>query len=303
MAQLSERTLELFHQQGIEDHSIAHIVDIIERAVDEDLMFGEDVTTIATIPAAQDGTASVVSREDGTLAGVAVAVAVTEVVGEQYGTPLSVDIHCTDGERVSAGDEVLTVSGSLRTILTAERTLLNFLCQLSGIATHTAAWTLALDGTVTKVRDTRKTTPGLRVLEKYAVRCGGGMNHRMGLGDAALIKDNHVAAAGSVTEAFRAVRTYNPDIAVEVECDTLEQVAEAVDAGAQLVLLDNMSPEEVSEALLITQPAGVRAEASGGITLANAVEYATTGVDYIAVGALTHSSPVMDLGLDLHSED
>lgn len=302
MSVLSDRTRELFLRQGVNEHHLDHVVELIERAVDEDLMFGEDITTIATIDSEVEGTAFVVSREEGRLAGVPVAVAVTEIVGQQYGAPLEVEIHRHDGEHVHRGDAVLTVTGSVRTLLTAERTLLNFLCQLSGVATHTAKWAAILEGTPTQVRDTRKTTPGLRVLEKYAVRCGGGVNHRMGLGDAALIKDNHVAAAGSVAAAFRAVRAYDPAIAVEVECDTVEQVREAVEVGAELVLLDNMTPDEVREALLITRPAGVKAEASGGITLDNAAAYAETDVDYIAVGALTHSSPVLDLGLDLNSD-
>lgn len=296
---LSEQTVELLAERGFSTAGIHNVVDVIERALDEDLAYGEDVTTVATISESAVGRAQVVAREAGTLAGVPVAAAVAEIVGEQYGTPLDVTVVRHDGEHVAAGDVVLEVAGSLRTMLTAERTLLNLLCQLSGVATHTARWARALEGTGTTVRDTRKTTPGLRSLEKYAVRCGGGMNHRMGLGDAALIKDNHVAAAGSVSAAFAAVREYNPSIVVEVECDTLEQVEEAVAAGAELILLDNMSAEQVARALTITQPAGVKTEASGGITLDNAAAYAATGVDYIAVGALTHSSPVLDLGLDL----
>ena len=179
--------------------------------------------------------------------------------------------------------------------------MLNLLGQLSGVATATAAWADALAGTRARVRDTRKTVPGLRVLQKYAVRCGGGVNHRMGLGDAALIKDNHVAAAGSVRAAFEAVRRVAPGVAAEVECDTLPQVREAIDAGADLLLLDNMTPDELSEAVRLCRPAGVRTEASGGLTLADAASVAATGVDYVSVGGLTHSAPVLDLGLDLRA--
>lgn len=183
--------------------------------------------------------------------------------------------------------------------MTAERTSLNYVSQLSGVATATHHWAKALEGTGTAVRDTRKTVPGLRVLQKYAVRCGGGTNHRMGLGDSALIKDNHILATGSLAAAFRAVREQFPVLPVEVECDTLEQVAEAVDVGAELILLDNMSPDIAKAAVEICHPAGVRTEASGGITFDNVAAYRDTGVDYIAVGALTHSNRVLDLGFDL----
>jgi nicotinate-nucleotide pyrophosphorylase (carboxylating) len=213
-----------------------------------------------------------------------------------------------DGDRIEPGDRLLRLAGPLRQLLTAERTLLNLLCQLSGVATETARWVRALapppgseesGRSAVSVRDTRKTVPGLRALQKYAVRCGGGVNHRMGLGDAALIKDNHVAAAGSVTAAYRAVRDHDPTIAVEVECDTLAQVAEALAAGAGLILLDNMDPDELRTAVALARPHAVKLEASGGLTLERAAEVAATGVDYVAVGALTHSAPALDLGLDL----
>lgn len=277
----------------------AHVADVASRTLAEDLSWGPDVTTRATLPADRHGTADVVARQSGCLAGVPVAAAVAYLWAAEQGSVVDVRLHRADGDRVANGDLVLSVSGPLRTLLTAERTLLNLLCQLSGVATATAAWADALAGTPTRVRDTRKTVPGLRVLQKYAVRCGGGVNHRMGLGDAALIKDNHVAAAGSVAAAFRAVRAHAPDIEVEVECDTVEQVAEAVAAGAHLVLLDNMDPQTITEALRITRPAGVATEASGGLVLADAPAYGATGVDYISVGALTHSATVLDLGFDL----
>jgi nicotinate-nucleotide pyrophosphorylase (carboxylating) len=209
-----------------------------------------------------------------------------------------------DRDQVEPGDVVAQITAPLRELLGAERTLLNFLTHLSGIATATRSWVDAVAGTGCQVRDTRKTIPGLRALEKYAVRCGGGVNHRMGLGDAALIKDNHVAAAGGIAAAFCAVRDAAPDSAVEVECDTLPQVTEALAAGATLILLDNMSLTEMRAAVELArqhQQAGppVGLEASGGLRLENARVVAATGVDFLAVGALTHSSPALDLALDL----
>jgi len=272
---------------------------IIEVAVDEDLRLGPDVTTEATVPAGALGVAEVVAREAGVVAGVPVAVEVLGLVASRLGVEASAEVVLADGSSVAAGDVVLRIAGPVRCLLTAERTLLNFLGQLSGVATATAAWVAEASGTEARIRDTRKTVPGMRALQKYAVVCGGGVNHRMALGDAALIKDNHVAAAGSVAAAFRAVREQAPGIAVEVECDTVEQVREAVAAGAELVLLDNMTLSETSEAVAVCREAGVRAEASGGLTLDRAAEVAATGVDFIAVGALTHSAQVLDLGLDL----
>ena len=280
---------------------VPEATELIRATLAEDLAYGPDVTTLATIPADQHGTASIVAREAGTLAGVPIAAAVPRILADDTGVDVQVTVHAGDGNRVGAGAPVLTVEGPVQTLLTAERTMLNLVSQLSGVATHTARWVEALEGTGTRVRDTRKTIPGLRELQKYAVCCGGGLNHRMGLGDAALIKDNHVAAAGSITAAIDAVRAYAPETPLEVECDTVDQVREAVDAGATLILLDNMSPATIREALALTQPAGVATEASGGITLERAAEYAATGVDYIAVGALTHSSPVLDLGFDLQA--
>ncbi len=276
-----------------------HVAEVADRTLAEDLSWGPDVTSEATLPADATGTADVVVRRPGCLAGVPVAAAVLYAMAAAQAVELAVETVAADGDRVVPGDIVLTATGPLRTLLTAERSMLNILCQLSGVATATAAWTDALAGTDTRVRDTRKTVPGLRILQKYAVRCGGGVNHRMGLGDAALIKDNHVAAAGSVTAAFRAVRAHAPQVDVEVECDTLEQVAEAIEVGTDLVLLDNMGPDTVREAVALTRPAGVRTEASGGLTLADAPAYGATGVDYISVGALTHSAKVLDLAFDL----
>jgi nicotinate-nucleotide pyrophosphorylase (carboxylating) len=207
-----------------------------------------------------------------------------------------------DGVAVTRGTSVLQARGPVRTLLTAERSALNLLCHLSGIATLTRRWADAVDGTGAHVRDTRKTTPGLRRLEKYAVRCGGGVNHRMALSDAALVKDNHVVAAGGVVAAFDAVRRQFPGLEVEVECDTLEQVREVVEAGADLVLLDNMDLDTMRAAVALCRPAGVLTEASGGLRLDDARAVAETGVDFLAVGALTHSRPVLDVGVDLRLE-
>ena len=269
---------------------------VVRAALEEDLRYGPDVTTAAVIPPGTKSVADVVARQPGTLAGLPVVAAVLDVACPAAAfTP-----QARDGDRVATGDVVARVEGPLAEILTAERTLLNFLTHLSGIATATRAWVDAIDGTGAFVRDTRKTVPGLRALEKYAVRCGGGVNHRMGLGDAALIKDNHVAAAGGVTAAFRAVLAAAPGVVVEVECDTLDQVGQALAAGAALILLDNMSLDQMRSAVAMARayPAA-KLEASGGLRLENAREVASTGVHYLSVGALTHSSPALDLALDV----
>ena len=271
------------------------VEDIANVALQEDLAHGVDVTTVATIPEDAVATADFTAREAGTVAGLRVAEAVISVVCEEE---LEIERHAEDGDRVEAGQKLLSVTTRTRDLLTAERSALNILCRLSGVATATRAWADALDGTKAKVRDTRKTTPGLRSLEKYAVRCGGGVNHRMSLSDAALVKDNHVVAAGGVAQAFQAVRARFPDVPIEVEVDTLHQLREVLDAGADLILLDNFTPGECAEAVAIVQGRAAL-EASGRLTLDNAKAYADTGVDYLAVGALTHSSPILDIGLDL----
>jgi nicotinate-nucleotide pyrophosphorylase (carboxylating) len=270
------------------------VEELARAAVEEDLAGGVDVTSTATVPAGLLGTAAFVSRAAGVVAGVPVAMAVLDVVGDVEHL-----MRLPDGSTVTHGASVLEVRGPVRTLLTAERSALNLLCHLSGVATLTRRWADAVDGTGAHVRDTRKTTPGLRALEKYAVRCGGGVNHRMSLSDAALVKDNHVVAAGGVVAAFQAVRGAFPDLEVEVECDTLEQVREVVAAGADLVLLDNMDLATMREAVALCRPAGVRTEASGGLALSGARAVAETGVDFLAVGALTHSAPVLDIGVDL----
>ncbi|MFJ2891237.1 carboxylating nicotinate-nucleotide diphosphorylase [Streptomyces sp. NPDC087305] len=271
------------------------VEDIANVAIQEDLAGGVDVTTVATIPEEAVATADFTAREAGVVAGLRVAEAVISVVCTDE---FEVERHVEDGDSVEAGQKLLSVTTRTRDLLTAERSALNLLCRLSGIATATRAWADVLEGTKAKVRDTRKTTPGLRSLEKYAVRCGGGVNHRMSLSDAALVKDNHVVAAGGVAQAFQAVREAFPDLAIEVEVDTLHQLRDVLDAGADLILLDNFTPEECAEAVGIVAGAAAL-EASGRLTLDNAKAYADTGVDYLAVGALTHSSPILDIGLDL----
>ena len=279
---------------------------VVRGALEEDLRYGPDVTSAATAAPGARAVAGVVAREPGVLAGLPVVLAVLDAAGIQpeavlgsLGVPGTEPMRA-DGDRIDAGTEVLRIRAPLRELLGAERTLLNFLTHLSGIATATRAWADALSGTGCAVRDTRKTTPGLRQLEKYAVRCGGGLNHRMGLGDAALIKDNHVAAAGGIAAAIAAVRAAAPGLPLEVECDTLAQVREALDAGARLVLLDNMDLADLrSAAAMARRYPLARLEASGGLRLEAARAVAQTGVDFVAVGALTHSSPALDLGLDL----
>jgi nicotinate-nucleotide pyrophosphorylase (carboxylating) len=239
--------------------------------------------------------ADLVPRQDGVVAGLAVAAYVFETVGQGR---VQVEFGSADGARVAPGEVLATVRGPMRDLLTAERTALNLLCHLSGVATLTRRWVDAVEGTGAQIRDTRKTMPGLRALEKYAVRCGGGVNHRMSLSDAALVKDNHVVAAGGVVAAFERVRAAYPGLPLEIEVDTLEQARAVIDAGADLVLLDNMAPAQMREA--VAYSAGrARLEASGRLTLDNAREVAETGVDYLAVGALTHSAPVLDIGLDI----
>ena len=272
--------------------------DLIYRALAEDLADGPDVTTAATVPADQVARAQMTPRQAGVLAGGAIAAQVFRTV---IGPAVTVQQLVADGEPLVPGEPALVVQGPTAGLLTAERTALNLVTHLSGIATATRIWVDAVAGTGAKIRDTRKTLPGLRALEKYAVRCGGGVNHRMSLGDAALIKDNHVAAAGSVTAAIKAVRALDATITLEVEVDTLAQLDEAIGAGAELVLLDNFTLADTVEAVRRVRalPRPVRLEASGGLTLDRAHEIAATGVDYLAVGALTHSAPALDLGLDL----
>lgn len=268
---------------------------VVDTALGEDLRYGPDATTAATVPADAVAVGAFAARKGGVLAGLPAALMVLDTVVPGYEV---LDARA-DGDRLAPGDSALTVRASVRGLLTAERTALNLLCHLSGVATATAAWVDAVAGTKARIRDTRKTLPGLRLLEKYAVRCGGGVNHRLGLGDAVLIKDNHVVAAGSVGAAFRAVRALAPDLPCEVEVDSLAQLDEVLALGAELVLLDNFTVDMTAEAVLRRGDLPTGLESSGGLVLANAREYAETGVDFLAVGGLTHSVAALDLGLDL----
>ncbi|MQA04625.1 MAG: carboxylating nicotinate-nucleotide diphosphorylase [Streptosporangiales bacterium] len=271
--------------------------EVVRTALAEDLHLGPDATTAATVPADARSKARLTSRRPGVLAGLPL---VDVVLGELL-TADAYELHAerADGDRLPAGCVVATVTAPTCELLTAERTLLNLLGHLSGIATVTRAWVDAVAGTGCAIRDTRKTLPGLRPLEKYAVRCGGGVNHRLGLGDAVLVKDNHVAAAGSITAAVEAVRAHAPALPCEVEVDTLDQLDEAVALGVPLVLLDNMSVEQCADAVRRVAGSGTKLEVSGGLQLEQAHAYAQTGVDYLSVGALTHSAPALDIALDL----
>jgi nicotinate-nucleotide pyrophosphorylase (carboxylating) len=283
----------------LSDSELSAARDTIRRGLEEDRRYGPDITTSATVPAGAVATASMVSREPGVIAGLDIALLVLDEVLGSGGYQVLDRVE--DGARLQAGESLLTLRAETRGLLTAERTMLNLICHLSGIATVTAAWVDAVDGTKAKVRDTRKTLPGLRALQKYAVRVGGGVNHRLGLGDAALIKDNHVAAAGSVVDALRAVRDAAPGLPCEVEVDSLEQLDEVLVEKPELILLDNFP---VWQTQMAVQRRDARApavllESSGGLSLETAATYAATGVDFLAVGALTHSVRVLDIGLDM----
>lgn len=276
----------------------AQVNAIVDRALAEDLgPDRSDPTSAAIFPLSVAGTADLVARESGVIAGLAVA----EAVFAQVDATIEFEHLIDDGQRVYPDDRLATVAGPVRHLLMAERTMLNLLCRMSGVASHTREWTRVLDGGRTTVLDTRKTTPGLRPLDKYAVRVGGGGNKRMGLYDVAMIKDNHKFAAGSVSAAYAAVRAARPDIAIQVEVDTLDEAKEAVAAGATFLLCDNMTPAQLREVVAAVGP-GVQLEATGNITLTIAEKYADTGVDYISSGALTHSSPILDIALDIRQE-
>ncbi len=321
MLPLRAQTVQALEVVGLD---VPDVVGVVRSALDEDFRYGADVTSAATV-AGRTVTADVVTREPGVVAGLPVALAVIDLLagylgagnaaaspaaaaasdgglpGAAVGGPgVTATALVADGTRVAPGDAVLRVSGDAVAVLGAERTVLNFLTHLSGIASATREWADAVAGTGAAVRDTRKTLPGLRSLQKYAVRCGGGQNHRMGLGDAALVKDNHVAAAGGIGAAVRAVRSSaRPGLVIEVECDSVDQVREALAAGARFILLDNMPVPVLREAVAAARAYdGVLLEASGGLRLTNARPVAETGVDYLSVGALTHSSRALDLGLD-----
>lgn len=269
-----------------------HIFQQVKDAVAEDLMGGEDITTVATISESQVSTADFVARKTGVVSGLHVAAAVLEYCGINH-----YEVLVDEGARVEAGKVLITAQGNTRKLLLAERTALNYLTHLSGISTTTNKWVQAVAGTKCVIRDSRKTTPGLRSLEKFAVRMGGATNHRLSLSAEGLIKDNHIIASGGITAAFKALKEKFPGKPIEIEVDSLEQLTQAIAAGAQLVLLDNMDPELCKQAVALV--AGkCKLEASGGITLENAKAFADTGVDYLAIGALTHSAPALDIALD-----
>jgi nicotinate-nucleotide pyrophosphorylase (carboxylating) len=295
---LSESTRQSLIEGGLDPDAVAAIV---RGAITEDLMGGIDVTSTATIPADHRSTATFGARQAGVIAGLPVVAAVIETVCGDAASDFRIRVD--DATVVEAGTEIAEVTAPTRLLLTAERTALNLLCHLSGVATSTRRWADALDGTAAVVRDTRKTTPGLRALEKYAVRCGGGANHRMGLADMALVKDNHVVAAGGIANAFRRVRELAATIPVEIEVDSLDGLREAIAAGADEILIDNFTPDEMRQAVAMRDEMSehVRLEASGGLTIESARAVAETGVDYIAVGELTHSARVLDVGLDLRA--
>ena len=273
-----------------------HIFQQVKDAISEDLAGGQDLTSVATITQSQVSTADFITRTSGVVSGLHVVAAVLEYCGVNH-----YEVLVDEGAKVSAGKVLITAQGNTQKLLLAERTALNYLSHLSGISTLTNKWVSEISGTKCQVRDTRKTTPGLRMLEKFAVRMGGGTNHRLSLSQAALIKDNHVLAAGSITAAFNAIKKMYPDKSIEIEVDSIDQLNEAVKLKPDLILLDNMSVEQCNQAVLIS--AGlVKLEASGGIAISNAKSYAATGVDYLAIGSLTHSAPALDIGLDFRKE-
>ena len=286
---ISQSLSKLITDQGLNPDAINSKVS---EALSEDSVT-DDLTSQATITQSQVSEARFVTRKSGVIAGCLVAATVLEQCGmNEY------ELLVKDGQEVSANTELIRLKAETRAILKAERTALNFLSHLSGIATFTNLWVKEVSSSKTTIRDTRKTTPGLRELEKYAVRMGGGLNHRMNLSDQALIKDNHIAAAGSVSQAINRVKKAAPGALIEVEVDTLEQLKEALQCSVEIVLLDNMSIEQTKAAVEIAKGSNTKLESSGGLKLENAAAYAATGVDYLAVGALTHSAPVLDIGLD-----
>jgi nicotinate-nucleotide pyrophosphorylase (carboxylating) len=289
-----EQVYENLRSNGLEPELVQALVDL---AISEDLMGGTDVTSLATIPEIQISELDLVTRSPGVIAGINIAALVFLSVASKK---IDIELCVEDGKKVEANTCLLTAKGSTIELLTAERTALNFLGHLSGIATTTNKWVNEISGTNAKVRDTRKTTPGLRLLEKYAVKAGGGTNHRMSLNDQALIKDNHIVASGSIKSAVEKVKDKFPELEFEIEVDNLEQLNEALAVDAKLILLDNFSIEDLKKAV-VTVSKKAKLEASGGITLENARKIAETGVDFLAVGALTHSAPVLDIGGDLRT--
>ena len=269
-----------------------HIFQQVKDAIAEDLAGGDDVTSNATISDSQVSTADFISKADGVVSGLHVVAAVLEYCGVN-----NYEVLVDEGMQVKSGKVLITAQGNTKKLLLAERTALNFLSHLSGISTLTNKWVIQIAGTKCKIRDTRKTTPGLRQLEKFAVKMGGGENHRLSLSHSVLLKDNHIVAAGSITKAFKLITEKYPTKELEIEVDNLDQLSEVILLQPNLVLLDNMRVDECQKAVEIVK-GKFQLEASGGLTLENAKAYAQTGVDYLAVGALTHSAPAFDIGLD-----
>lgn len=269
-----------------------HIFQQVKDAITEDLAGGEDVTSNATISDSQVSTADFISKADGVVSGLHVVAAVLEYCGVN-----NYEVLVDEGMQVKSGKVLITAQGNTKKLLLAERTALNFLSHLSGISTLTNKWVRQTAGTKCRIRDTRKTTPGLRQLEKFAVKMGGGENHRLSLSHSVLLKDNHIVAAGSITKAFKLIKEKYPTKELEIEVDNLDQLSEVILLQPNLVLLDNMSVDECQKAVEVVK-GKFQLEASGGLTLENAKAYAQTGVDYLAVGALTHSAPAFDIGLD-----
>jgi len=272
------------------------VLALVELAISEDLMGGTDVTSLSTIPETQISEMDLVARKKGVISGIDIA----SLVFLSINSKIDIDQKVKDGSKVEEKQCLLTAKGRTIDLLTAERTALNFLSHLSGIATLTNKWVKEISSTSATIRDTRKTTPGLRILEKYAVRCGGGKNHRMSLNDQALIKDNHIFAAGSIQKAIEKVKDKFPNLELEIEVDNLEQLQDVLKTDIKLILLDNFSIEDLEKAVSLNSKKA-KLEASGGITFENALKIAQTGVDYLAIGALTHSAPVLDIGGDLRT--
>ena len=270
---------------------------LIKEALQEDIS-SEDVTTNAVMKEAVTGEVQLICKQDGVVAGLDVFRRVFEILDEN----VKIDFYCKDGDEVKKGELMGVVTGDIRALLSGERVALNYLQRMSGIATYTHSVAKLLEGTKTKLLDTRKTTPNMRIFEKYAVRVGGGYNHRYNLSDGVLLKDNHIGAAGSVTKAVQMAKEYAPFVRkIEIEVENLDMVKEAVEAGADIIMLDNMTPEDMKEAIRII--AGrAETECSGNVTKENIDRLTSLGVDYISSGALTHSAPVLDISLkNLHA--
>ena len=270
---------------------------LIRMALQEDIT-SEDVSTNAVMPTATKGTVDLIAKEDGVVAGLEIYARVFKILDEKT----EIELHCKDGDEVKKGELMATVTGDIRVLLSGERVALNYLQRMSGIATYTRQVAKLLEGSKVTLLDTRKTTPNCRVFEKYAVRVGGGCNHRYNLSDGVLLKDNHIGAAGSVTKAVQMAKSYAPFVRkIEIEVETLEQVKEAVEAGADIIMLDNMSPEDMKKAVELID-GRAQTECSGNVTKENIARLTEIGVDYISSGALTHSAPILDISLkNLHA--